>query len=133
MASNSDEGGTTIKPAVKTQDQACQFDSSLLEGTVLHYNVLATEYSEIFLQISSLTCVLPLHIALQILRQCVTRVHQFQGKHFIKFLFSSTFTVELVSASDATNFANAFVAILYVNWQGIVQEKLHFYIFETNY
>ena len=32
MASNSNEGETMPKPKVKMQDQACQFDSSLLEG-----------------------------------------------------------------------------------------------------
>ena len=32
MASNSNDKETMTKPKVKMQDQACQFDSSLLEG-----------------------------------------------------------------------------------------------------
>ena len=36
MASNSNDTETMTKPKVKMQDQACQFDSSLLEGTKIY-------------------------------------------------------------------------------------------------
>jgi hypothetical protein len=44
MASNSNDKEMMTKPKVKMQDQACQFDSSLLEGRNAYVCVIPARY-----------------------------------------------------------------------------------------
>ena len=44
MASNSNDKETMTKPKVKMQDQACQFDSSLLEGSTMYICFISARY-----------------------------------------------------------------------------------------